>query len=220
MATGDIVVHGDLILPPTSGKGGKIMTTAGAPGASGYGWQDMVGHVMPKTSGVGTPTRTVYSGNIYDYAFIANDQTDFSFHIPHDYAPGTDLYFHLHQSHNGTNISGTVEWTIYTTYAKGHNQANFPVEIAPLVTYATVDLATTPQRRHRIDEIQFSAASPSATQLDTDDIEPDGIIIITCKMTTAPTVTAGSWFLHFTDLHYQSKDPFATTKNKAPNFYT
>jgi hypothetical protein len=207
------VLGDNLIMPKTSGKGIQVDQTSPT-----FGWHDIIGHVSPKASGAGSPTRSTYRGNIADFSFALNDVVDFTFHIPHDYVPSSDLYYHIHWSHTGTNISGNVVFTTYITYAKGHNQANFPVEISPTITYNTTDITTTPQYRHRIDEIQLSATSPSATQLDSDDIEVDGLIIMTLKVTTLPTITGGNLFIHFTDLHYQSTN--IATKQKAPNFYT
>jgi hypothetical protein len=140
--------------------------------------------------------------------------------MPHDWAPGTDLYLHVHWGHNGTAISGNMVFTCNVSYAKGHDQANFSAEISPTITYNTVDIATTPQYRHRIDEIQLSAAAPSATQLDTDDLEVDGLIFVNIEATTIPTITGGSPnepFLFTLDLHYQAN--YIGTLNKAPNFY-
>jgi hypothetical protein len=222
-ASGRPYFSSGIVLPWTSGVGIR----GGDDSSSDWGWNDIIGHVNPKVSGAGSPARAVWNGDIYDYAFAVNDQIDFSFHISHEHvtnaaavAAGTtsDLYFHVHWSHTGTTISGDFVWQIYATYAKGHNQANFPAQVAPTITYSTVDIATTPALRHCIDEIQLSAGSPSATQLDSDDIEPDGLIIITCKPTTVPTLGGGGkLFVHFTDLHH--KVTYGGTKNKAPNFY-
>jgi hypothetical protein len=208
---------GNLILPKTSGYGIKVDTAAPT-----YGWKDLLGSVIPKTTGVGSPTLTAFrGGNVRAYSFAAGEDYDGAFHIPHDWAPGTDLYWHVHWLHNGTAISGNLVLNWYFTYAKGHNQANYPAEINVTQTISTPDIATVPQYRHRIDEFQLSAASPSASQLDTDDIEVDGIIQFHMDATTIPTITGGTPnkpFIFYIDLHYQSTN--MPTKQKAPNFYS
>lgn len=209
-----VVAGAGLILPTQSGYGIKHGTQA----TNDWGWRDIIGEVAPKTTGAGTPARALIQGNVGAYAFALNDVCDFVMHMPHDLVPGSHLFWHLHWLHNGTDITGTFEATNYASYAKGHNQANIPAEVAPLITYNTVDLATTPRYRHRIDEVQISASSPSATQIDSDDLEPDGILLVTAKVTQLPTVTGGSLFILFGDLHYQST--MGGTKNKAPNFFT
>jgi hypothetical protein len=202
-----------LTIAKTSGVGIKVNVDTPA-----FGWRDIIGSITPKATGAGSPTRTVYNGGtLADYAFVANDLVDFTFHIPHDYVPGTDLYFHVHWSHNGTAISGNAVFTTYWSYAKGHNQANFSAEKTSSITYATTDIATTPRYRHRVDEIQMSTSGGSASLLDTDAIEVDGIVIVTLKLTTLPTITGGSLFIHMADLHYQSTN--MATAGKAPNFY-
>lgn len=204
-----------LVVPKTSGKG--ILIDLDAPG---YGWHDIIGNVTPKDTGVGTPVRAVYAGGtVGQFSFAANDICDFEYHIPHDYAPGTDLYIHIHWSHTGTSISGNAQFTFYHQYAKGHNQENFPTEKNVVVTYATTNIATTPQYRHRIDEVQLSSNGGSATLIDSASIEVDALIIGAMKLTSLPTIGGGGkLFVHFIDIHYQST--MVATKNKAPNFYT
>jgi hypothetical protein len=202
-----------LVLPKTTNKGIQVDTTTPT-----FPWRDIIGDVTPKTTGAGTPVSGAYQGNIYAMKFIANDVVDCIFHIPHDYVPGTDIHLHVHWSHNGTAITGNAVFTHYSTYAKGHNQANFPAEVTSTITYNTTNIATTPQYRHRIDEIALSTAGGSAALLNTTNLEPDGIILVRLKLTTLPTITAGDLFIHTIDIHYQSTN--IGTKAKAPSFYT
>ena len=214
--SGAIIASSGLILPKTAGTGFKVDTSSGV-----FPWHDIIGDVRPKTSGANTPALAAFrGGNVQAYAFVLNDVIDFTFHIPHDYVPGSDLYWHIHWAHNGTNISGTFTADSYVTYAKGHNQANFSSEITATITYDTVNLATTPQYRHRIDEVQLSAATPNANQLDSDDIEVDGMIIVRTKVTGLPTVTGGNLFILFGDLHYQSTGMGTKGKSPTPGFWT
>lgn len=208
----------NLTLPKTSGKGIRVDT-----GASTFGWRDLVGAVEPKSTGAGKATLGVWRGGLVKVWFYdTNDTLDIlQYHLPHDYVPGSDLHIHLHWGHHGTAISGSLVVTFGVTYAKGHNQVNFPAEVAPVITVATPNITTVPQYRHRIDEIQLSAASPSGTQIDSDDIEPDGIILLGMIVTTIPTITGGvvdkPAFFEI-DIHYQSTN--IATKDKAPDFYT
>lgn len=104
-----------------------------------FGWRDIIGPISPKVTGVGSPARAVYrGGTLADYAFVLNDLVDMSFHIPHDYAYDTDLYYHVHWSHNGTAISGNVGFTAYFSYSKGHNQQAFSTEKSIVLTRAVV----------------------------------------------------------------------------------
>lgn len=203
-----------LVLPKASGSGLQV-----DPAAPSFGWRDIIGAVHPKATGLGTPTRTIYAGaNVAQFAFVAGDVCDFEFHIPHDYVPGTDIYIHPHWSHNGTAISGNVVFDFFYQYAKGHNQENFSAEKNVTITYNTTNLTTTPRYRHRIDEAALSNNGGSATLLDRNLIEVDGLIIGTLKLTTLPTITGGNLFVHTCDIHYQSNS--MATKQKAPNFYT
>lgn len=186
-----------------------------------FPYRDLEGMVLPRETGPGNPTLSVFrGGNVREYAFAANDAIDCRFHIPHDYLMGSDLFLHAHWGHNGTTISGNMVMTCAATYAKGHNQAAFPAEVAPVISVATPNIATIPRWQHRIDEVQVSVAGGSATQLDTNNIEPDGLILLNLRTTTIPTITGGTPnqpYIFMVDLHYQSTG--IGTKNKAPNFY-
>ncbi len=208
--------------PATSEFKGTLAMANGNNGAE-WGlpvWKDLIGDITPKTSGVGAPTLSNLRGNIRGFAYSVGDDGDVLFHLPHDYVPGTDLFLHVHWTHNGTAISGTFTTTCYVTYAKGHSQATFPAEITAPISAAGVALANTPQYSHRIDEIQLSAASPTAAQLNSALLEPDGIIAIHYDVTAIPTITGGTPnepYILFFDLHYQAG--LLGTANKAPNFY-
>ncbi len=186
-----------------------------------YGWRDILGEITVRATGPSNPNFTTFrGGNTRAYAFGVGEEADLKFHLPHDYAPGTDLFLHLHWAHNGASISGSLVVDYSVTYAKGHNQENFIAEVNPQLTVATPDIATVPQYRHRVDEIQISAAVPAVDQIDSNDLEIDGVVCVNVTPSTIPTIGTGSpnepFFLQL-DIHYQSTG--IPTKNKAPDFY-
>jgi hypothetical protein len=202
------------IFPKASGYGVKVDTTTPT-----FPWRDMIGIFRIDT--VAPPTLAVFRGGfIRDYFFAAGQQLDVLIHVPHDYVAGTDVFLHVHWSHNGTAISGNFVATCRHIYAKGHNQAIFPAEKTVTITWPTVNIATTPQYIHRVDEVQLSSAGGSATLMDTALIEPDGVFMINMDVTTIPTITGSAQnkpCVFFVDIHYQSTG--IGTKAKAPNFY-
>lgn len=211
---------GGLQVPKTAGLGIKVDST----GTPTFPWRDLLGEVAPKTSGVGAPTLAAFrGGNVRSYFFSSGDDIDLTYHIPHDYVPASDLFIHVHWSHNGTAISGSLVCNFYMTYAKGHNQAlngEFAAEANRTLTVSTPDIATIPRYRHRVDETQITAASPAASQIDSDIIEPDGVLLIHMDVTTIPTITGGSPnepTIFTVDIHLQSTG--IGTKAKAPDFY-
>jgi hypothetical protein len=202
-----------IVLPKTSSEGIQV-----DPAAATFPWHGITGMALFNTAGANAPTIAAYrGGNGRLLKFIANDRMDYVFHIPHDYAPGTDIHAHVHWLHNGTAISGNASFRLDYSYAKGHNQANFPAEKQQTITYATTNIATTPQYRHRIDEIVISDATGSGNYLDRTTFEVDGIITMGLALTSLPTITGGDLFIFTADLHYQSTG--IGTKQKAPNFY-
>ena len=206
-----------LVLNKATNMGIKVDTAAPT-----YPWADIIGNVVVDAAGAGAPTLAAFIGGaVRRWAFSAGDMADCEFHIPHDYAPGTDLYVHVHWAHNGTAISGNFIGTFTYTYAKGHNQANFSTEKVVSCTYATVNIGTTPRYRHRIEEVQLSSAGGSASLLDSTLVEADGVIGMNYTQTTVPTITGGAPnepFVFFIDIHYQSTG--IGTKQKAPPFFT
>ena len=103
-------------------------------------------------------------------------------------------------------------------YSKGHNQAAFGEPV--LITVA--QNASTTQYQHMIAETAASTSGGSAVQLDTDVLEPDGVI--QCRLyldSNDMTVSGGAVpdpFAHFVDIHYQSTN--IGTKQRAPDFWT
>jgi len=221
--TGDLEVAGvsefndSIVIEKTAGLGIKVDTATPT-----FPWVDLFGVLRPDPGGANSPTlATVRGGLTREYFYTTNDKMDMDFHIPHDYVPGTDIYMHIHWGHNGTAISGNMVVAFSYTYAKGHNQAIYPVEKTITMTYATVNIATTPQYIHRIDEVVMSSAGGSATLLDNALLEPDGVVIMNMTVTGIPTITGGSTnlpFIHYADIHYQSTS--IGTKQKSPNFYS
>ena len=217
LETGTGVMTSGLVLPKTSGTGIKVDTAVPT-----FGWRDIIGDLTPKTTGENRAVQAAFRGGSYRAWFYdPGDINDMVFHIPHDYTPGSDLFLHLHWAHIGTAISGNLVVDFGITYSKGHNQAIFPAEVATSLSVATPDITTIPQYRHRIDEIQISAAGGSLTQLDSSLIEVDGLILIGLSVNAIPTITGGSTNLPaflLLDLHYQSTN--IATKQKAPPFWT
>jgi hypothetical protein len=211
---GPLIINGTLNLLSTSGAG--ILNN------SSYGWRDLTGILNPfGTNGI-NPTNAIFIGSYSDYAHATGKGGDLCFHIPHDYAPGTDIFAHVHWSHNGTACNGTFAVSLASTYAKGYAQAAFSAQKTVTLS-AAVTTANTPQYEHRIDETQISIAGGSSTMLNTALLEPDGLVLLHYLVTSIPTISGGgtngntSPFIFEIDLHYQSTN--ITTKNKNFPFY-
>jgi hypothetical protein len=213
----------NIVVPKASGAGIKV-----DPSAPTFGWHDLLGDVQIRGTGGTDPAYLAYNGSgIRQFFFAVNDEVFLAFHMPHDYASGTDIHLHFHWSQDqkttagaATNAvtGGSVTWGYEVCYAKGHQQAAF----SAAVTGTIAQNASTTKNHHHIAEVQISAASPSASQIDTDNLETDGVILCRAYLSANNmTVAAGSVpapVLHFVDIHYQSTA--IPTKNRVPNFYT
>lgn len=190
-----------------------------------YGWRDLIGDITPRLSGSEAPTLATLvatgSSLLKEYSYQAADKGDCIFHVPHDYAQGTDMFIHAHWTHNGTAIAGSLQIDFIATYAKGHQQASFPTPVVCPLTVSNLNITNCPTLMHRVDEVQLSVAGGSSSKLNTTDIEVDGLILVTFVVNTVPSISGSPYanrpFLLTVDLHYQSTG--IPTKNKSPNFW-
>jgi len=206
----EVTVTDGLILDKTSGSGIKVDLSAPT-----FGWRDLKGKIT-NSKGATKPSEITYREGITQFQFGAGDDAGLEYHIPHDYVPGTDIHLHVHWSHiSGAVTGGNVVFTYEITYCKGHNQAAFPAT----VTGTIIGTASATQYKHIISEGQISISTGSGTQIDTDDLEPDGLVLCRIEMTTNNmTGATPDPFIHEVDVHYQSTN--LGTKQKAPDFYT
>ena len=203
-----------LVMDKASGNGFKVDTTTPT-----FGFADLLGRVISVNTGASKPTHSTYRDGIKEFEFAVGDEDYFEFHIPHDYVKGTDIFLHIHWSHIGTFVNGgTITFSVEQTYSKSHNQAAFPAT----VTGTYQGTASNTQYQQILSETQSSASTPTGLQIDTDDLEPDGVILMTLGISSVDiTVSEGAVpnpFIHYVDIHYQTTGLIGT-KQKAPDFY-
>lgn len=194
----------DVYINQTAASGIKI-----GPQASGdFGWRDIMGQIELRGSGPNDPAWTqIGATSFWAYLFDVNDQIWIYFHIPHDYVPGTDIYFHTHWLSDGTDTN-TVKWEWTFTYADGFGTAQF--NVASPTTVTAEQAATGTAHTHMVTETAGVTISG---------MEVDGMIIVRLRrITNGATNNTDNIFLLTTDVHYQSNN--LSTKNKAPDFYT
>jgi len=212
----NVIVSDTIIVPKASGKGIKVDLVVPT-----FGFADILGDQFAKNVGASKPSLEAYNGVINSFRFAAGKEAFLSFHIPHDYVLGSDLFLHVHWSQiSASNTGGTLDFKHTAIYAKGHAQAAF--NGTPIIkTFTSADAGST-QYMHQLTELQISAASPTAgEQFDSDDIEPDGAIELTLEMDAndlTDSVSVTDPFIHFIDLHYQTTGLIGT-KGKSPDFY-
>lgn len=204
----------NLYLPKASGNGIKVDLTTPT-----FGFSDILGDQFSKNTGATKPVLTTYNGAINGWLFGVGDEAYISYHIPHDYVAGTDIFLHIHWSHISTIVTGgTITFKATSIYSKGHSQAAFG---APAVG-TFVGTTSTTQYMQVLTEVQYSDSAPTGLEVDTDLLEPDGVIELTFEV-DANNITSGGAvpdiFVHFVDIHYQTTGLIGT-KAKAPDFYS
>lgn len=180
-----------------------------------FGWKDLLGPILVRGIGVADPTFDVFIGAVRQYKFAVNDEVYLVFHMPHDWAVGTDMFLHVHWAHNVIGVTtGTVTFSAEMTFAKGFDQEAF----SATKTMTIMQDASTTQYQHMVAEAQMTIPGGSTTLLNTNDLEVDGIILVKLQLTDN-TMDAGALpFVFTSDIHYQSTQ--LSTKNKSPDFYT
>lgn len=205
---------GSLSLPKTSGDGILL--------DGNYAWVDIIGDVVPKHSGTGAAVFENFIGNIPAWAHTSTSYGKLEYHIPHNYAVGTDIYLHFHWGHNGTSISGDFVIDLDITYAKRtYPASSFVTPVTSQISLTSLNMTNSPQYCHRVDEIKISIPGGSASMLNTNNIEVDGLIMVGYSTSTIPSITGSSSvnlpFVLQADLHMQSTG--VGTFNKDPGYY-
>lgn len=198
-----------ILMPEPAGIGIKI-----DPESPDWGWHDLRSDIT-LTGAASDPEFAQYMGNIEQLQMGVGKALNVGFHIPHDYALGTDVFVHMHWSHNSALVTGGVLSGFFeVSSAKGHDQAAFST---PIVLSLNNVPASTIRYQHMIAEGRLSSAGGVGGLIRTEDIEPDMLLLCRLEI-TGNTMTGGAEpFVHQIDLHYQSTN--IATKNKSPNFY-
>lgn len=179
-----------------------------------WGWHDLLSTI--RLGGTANdPTYVTYQGSIKQAQFDVGDEIFTEFHMPHDYAMGTDIYIHAHWSHNALGLTtGGITGVMEASYAKGHDQDFFGT---PIIVNLAQD-ASLVRYQHLIAEGPLSAAGGAGGLIDTALLEPDGLFLVRVELTGNTMDAAAKPFLHAVDIHYQSTG--LATKQKAPDFWT
>lgn len=197
---------GSLVLPKDSNTGIKINTASPE-----FGYQDILGQIELRGSGSNDPTFSIYTGTgfrAFQFSATVMNECFIVFHIPHDYVPGTDVFFHVHWSNAAaTPNTGNVIWGFEYTYARGYNQQAFPASSTVTVTQVC------PATRYQHNIAETTAATIA-------NLEVDGLLLVRMYRDAAAggDTCTDAVFAHTADLHYQSTG--VPTKNRNYPFYT
>ena len=175
-----------------------------------FGWRDITSSIEVRGTGANDPTFAVYTGTLlrqYQFSASTMNEVFMVFHVPHDWVPGTSIYFHTHWSNaSAVPDTGNVVWKFDYSFAKGFGQGAFPAVSTVQVIAASPAVRYT----HNVSE------TPAVTIAE---MEVYGLILVRCyrDATNASDTCTDAVFLHTADIHYQSTN--MATVNKAPSFY-
>lgn len=181
-------------------------------------WSDLIGRLEVRNNAQ-APTLHNYFGNATWYEWncnsAGNDNTYcyFSYHIPHDYIPNTDLFFHVHHSVNLANLTGNIYFQVQAFYGKSGSALN------STTATTTITQAVQPQYQHVVSETQLSNNGGTGGLLNTNLIETDGLLFVILRVqnnnANYTLSNKGALYIHQADIHYLST---IGTKNKVAPF--
>ena len=193
----------NLVLPDETGKGIRVgdITT------NDWGWRDITSNITVRGVAATDPAwKQIGLTGMYGYDFDVNDFVTMTFHVPHDFVPGSSIHFHAHWFTDGTNAQ-PVKWEWTFAYAEGFNQMAFP--FGSMVPVTAQDNGPGVQYQHMVTE---------TTAQDLSITEPDGLVHVKLtRLTNGGTENTDDIFMLTSDIHYQSTN--MSTVGKAPSFY-
>jgi hypothetical protein len=153
-------------------------------------WTDAFGPGTSARVGSSAPTFAAFQGGVYANRMDKGDEIHFSVQVPHNFAPGSELHFHVHWtvltgSVNTETIIWGLEW-YYAGIGQTWTQAASADEI-------TVTLAGTEDNKHMLTE--FTAVNPS-------NFSYSGIAVCRLYRKNAGTSAANPFYIGC-DAHYQ-----------------
>lgn len=176
------------------------------------GWKDnLASFLTGKVAGANVPSFSTLLDGLSGYEFTASQLKEIwvSFHIGHDYAPGTLQYPHVHFSPDSDEVAGVVRWGVEYTIANSAGGV-FP---ASRTVYIETDVPASSKSAHIIGEVSDGDA------ISGDGLLPDAVLM--CRYfrdgAHANDTYAGSVIGIYGDLHYQSDRD--TTVNRIADFY-
>jgi len=207
--SGSLVIDGDLYANSLSIKSGGGLKVGSASASTTYGWRDIVGQLHIKGTGNDPAWVRIGSGPFYGHRMDIGKEMWFTYHIPHDYVPGTPVHLHTHWLQDGTSTATLVFLYAYT-WAKGFNQQAFN----------TSGLTATSKQAGP--GIAFQHMISETGEITLTGIEVDSLLLVRLRRATqtesGDISNTNSIIVLLADVHYRSHG--MATKNKAPNFYT
>lgn len=195
------------------------------------GWRDLIGTLSVKgPAGTTDPHFDTYRGTIKEWSFPNSaahvHEAFFNFHVPHDYAPGTDMFIHVHWSQivvdtgGAGGIPGNVKWSFDTSLSRGHGTPGGAADpFRATKTVSVVQQGSTTQYGHLLAEVQLTSTAGSTTLFEHAAIEVDGIIQVRLYRDSedASDTLNQTPFVHSVDIHYLSLE--GGTLKRVPPFY-
>lgn len=181
-----------------------------------YVWRDLLGDPVAR-GGASEPdyTEITGSGGFYSYEFGHSGTAKylyFTFHVPHDYKAGSDVYFHVHYTNAWTTntSTGNVRFAILTSI--------FPSNSASKITYNYNTVYPETKNFSALENGKAIIAETADAYMG-GDIRVDDLIL--CRLTRDNTVGsnyAEKIWVQLVDIHYQSNKN--GTKDKVAPFYS
>lgn len=170
------------------------------------GWADLEGTENTPSTGGTAPNRNTYQTGVSSNSYDINDTFDLSYHLTHNEAKnGTNLkYFHIHagisegSTASGSNLVVSVTLGYSKLYAAGRDMtAITPITKTLTATPAELNAAAGNHILMGNDTLIAQNGGGAGlwdvtdSGLNTEIWLPDDLILVSCTVTSVPTITGG-----------------------------
>lgn len=188
-ASGNNLVRGD-----GPGEGVK-----GGLGIPAYTFADLKGHYIANTSGANAPTLDQFAAGIFRLGFNASDVAVSELHLEHIELQGGIKYIHPHimmavgSTASGANLVLThVIMHSYASLGAGETRGLSPAPITIVQTITVAELNAIGSGNTRVFDIEFANTGGAGGKLNSTNMLPDDLLLVTTTVTTLPTITGGT----------------------------
>ena len=164
-----------------------------------WGWSDLKGtYVVPIGGGI-APTAENFDGDT-DQGFNLNDIITWKFHRGHEQVTGGNKYIHVHVGiASATTASGANLVITLVCKHRYHNLLGSAEALRTgVVAPVTITLTLTPAQLNStagntwVVEALYAQSGGGAGLINSDNMLTDDDVVVTCTVTTFPTLTGGT----------------------------
>lgn len=164
-----------------------------------YGWADLKGIHIVDTSGANSPTIVTFDTGVTGYGFNATDILRTQLHIEHEDIVGGIKYLHPHVMIAVGATAATTNLVLshvikhsYGSIGAGETRGTSPAPITLTQTITVAEINALGSGNNKAFDIEFANTGGTGGKLNSSNMFPDDLLLITTTVTSIPVITGGS----------------------------